>query len=33
MANYPLVSIVLATYNGAQFLRQQLDSFVTTNLC
>lgn len=26
--NFPLVSVVLATYNGEQFLRQQLDSIL-----
>lgn len=28
MLNYPLVSIVLATYNGEKFLQQQLDSLL-----
>ncbi len=27
-SNYPLVSVVLATYNGEQFLRQQFDSIL-----
>ena len=26
--DYPLISVVIATYNGAKFIRQQMDSII-----